>query len=499
MKLFFLFIFALFFVCSQAQTTAKTLAKSITETTELVKAQLDILEKDSDLKNASIGFIAIDIKSGENVAELNPDMSLVPASVQKVLTTATALELFGAGHRFKTTIEYTGNIDTEGVLHGNIYIRGGGDPTLGSKYFDNYWSSPDFMQTWVDSIKKAGIKSVKGKIVGDDSVFPLPVVPGSWMWSDIGNYFGASPCGLTIYDNTFEIIFSSGPNHGDSTWVDSVVPPMPGLILDNFVKASNESADNAYIYGAPFSNYRIATGTIPKGKDHFNVRASMPDPALYAATELQNRLVAAGVSCTAEPSTKRQMRLDKIIDTLPGKKLVVSSSPSLIQIINQTNMISYNLYAEHLLYLIGLKKYGSGEAFSGSKAIEAYWDSKGINTKGMYVNDGCGLSRMDVVTARQLAGVLKYMKSSGNSEAFFKSLPVAGKSGTMSSFGDGTTAEGRLVAKTGSMTRVRSYAGYVKTTSGKEIVFAFIVNNYNCSSGKMKTKMEKVLVTLSQK
>ncbi|MBN2681730.1 MAG: D-alanyl-D-alanine carboxypeptidase/D-alanyl-D-alanine-endopeptidase [Bacteroidales bacterium] len=480
-------IFSLIINIIVSQTVSNIIPKPI-------DTQIAIFEKDSDLKNASISFLAIDVSDGTTVSELNPDMSLIPASVQKAVTTATILELFGSGHRFVTKIEYNGEIDSNGVLNGDLYITGGGDPALGSRFYKDHYGN--FISAWADSVEKIGIKTINGRIIADESIFPVPVVPGSWTWSDIGNYFGAYASGLTIFDNTYELSFSSGLKNGDSTRIDSIIPKIPNMVFLNKVKSSDNNSDNAYIYGGPYSDFRIIHGTIPKGKKDFRIKGSIPNPALLAAEFLKEKLIAKSINIVGETTTSLMLELDNNIDTLPRKTITQTLSPTLASLVNQTNMVSYNLFAEHFVKHLGVKRYSCGDTYSGTMAVENFWASKGIDTKGMYINDGCGLSRMNVITARQICGILSYMYKSKNKKVYFESLPVSGKSGTMSSFARGTSTDGKIHAKTGTISRVRSFAGYIEANNGKVYSFSIIVNNFNCSSNKMKKKIETVLTAL---
>lgn len=161
-------------------------------------------------------------------------------------------------------------------------------------------------------------------------------------------------------------------------------------------------------------------------------------------------------------------------------------------------MASMNLYAEHLLYHIGLAKYKSGDQGSGATALTNFWKDKGLNTDGMFVYDGSGLSRFNAINSRQLVDALKYMRNSKEFMYFQSSLPVAGKSGTLRNMCKGTAAEGKVMAKSGTMDRVKSYAGYVKTNSKKEFAFAIIVNNYTCTYDELKKRMEKFMIKLAE-
>lgn len=456
---------------------------------------INVLKSDFSLKNASISFIVKDLDSNKVISEYNPNTSLPSASTMKVITTATALDMLGSYRKFETSLKYDGYIDSNCVLHGNIYIVGGGDPTLGSKHFQKKYGL--FLPNWVIEISELGIDSIAGSVIGDASYFSDEYVAATWTWGDIGNYYGAGVSGLSIYDNTVKFEFSSGPNAKDSTFIDCFYPYTPDLTIDNRVKASNTKKDLAYVYGGPNNPIRTIKGTIPKGQVEYVVKGAMHEPAYVAAFELESALWEKGIKVGGNATTIRRLKSSGSYFESERKEITVNKSPTISQIVYWTNLISNNLYAEHLLKHIGVKKYHDGSVFSSTLAVTKYWKSKGVDMSGFYMNDGSGLSRSNAVTSAQLVAVLEYMKlKSKYSKSFLSSLPVAGKTGTMRSIGKKTKIYGNLKAKSGTMTRIKSYAGYVKSASGRNLAFAIIVNNHNCTSFQIKKKLEAVMVAL---
>lgn len=487
----------------KAHASAKAKAKTVTEKKsenkikfESINSEIEKLKKDTSLKNASISFFATDLESKETIAELNPDQSLTPASTQKIVTTAAALEILGVGTRFKTSVEYDGEIDSTGTLNGNIYIRGGGDPCLGSGIFEKTYYKPLFYSIWTDSIVNRKIKKISGAIIGDASIFD-DQTPSTWIWGDMANYYGATAYGISIYDNVYSLLFDTGKEKGDSTKIIGTDPIIPKLTLTNNVKSSNDLKDNSYIVGAPFDPTRYVYGFLPKDKKKFSVRGSIPDPALLIACEFNAYLDSAGITTAKEPTTTRQLKIENNTDVQKRTSLCGIWSPRVSDIVYWTNHVSMNLYAETFVKHIGLKKFGSGDTWSGIKAITDFWKSRGIDTRGMYLQDGSGLSRFNSISARQIVQILSYMKKSKLYETFYGSLPTAGLSGTIKKMFKNTNAEKNLSAKSGYMSRIRSYGGYVQTLSKRSVAFSIIVNNYNCNDQEMKEKIEIILVKLA--
>ncbi len=467
--------------------------------TQSFDMQEKILEftKQKGLKNASIGFLLIDLKTGKEIARLNPDMSLSPASTMKLFSTATAIEVLGENHKFETIIQYDGIIK-EGVLYGNIYIKGGGDPVLGSKRFSKYYNNPFFVAEWAKAVKNLGITKIEGAVIGDAQYFSTNIIPRLRAWEDMANYYGIGACGLSIYDDLYKLSLKSGYNAGDTTYVQEIEPEIPGLSFENHVKASNSRRDEAFIFGEPYNYQRVIRGTIPKASSNFTIKGALPDPAHFAALELEKYLNSINIELTKPVTTIRRLSLEKKYKHTKRKDIYTTFSPKLSEIIHTTNKISYNLYPEHLIVHVGKKLLGTNDNEMGTKAIKQFWTRKGMDTEGMFIYDGSGLTRYNFITARQLTFLLKYMKNKGKYyENFNNSLPVAGKSGTLRRLCKGTNAQGNVRAKSGSISKVRAYSGYVSSLSGEEMAFAIMVNNYTCKDSQMRKMLEKLMINMA--
>lgn len=463
-----------------------------------LKSAVDALKNDYDLQNASLSILIKENTSGKTITSLTPKRALAPASSMKTITTSTALSILGANYQFKTQLQYSGSIEN-GILNGNIYIKGGGDPSLGSTKVVGGKSSFAILKIWVEAVKKLGITKINGKIIADATIFEEMTVPYTWQWNDIGNYYGAGASGLSFMDNTYQLFFKSGAKEGNPTTLLKFQPQIPGLQFSNQVKTGKYgSGDNAYIFGSPYTYFRYVNGTIPPNKSLFSIKGSIPDPAYYAAYRLHYALKNAGISVSQSPSSVRILKSEKKPFEKNRKTFHTTSSPPLSAIVQRINVYSDNLYAEHLLKYLGWYKLKKGNLESGKKVVESFGTSIGLNLKGFYMEDGCGLSRQDAVSAEHFVNMLQKISKSGIYTTFFNSLPIAGKTGTMKYVCGGTTAQGRVFAKSGYMTRVLSYVGYVKSVSGKTYTFALLVNNYNCKYAVMKKKFEKIMVKIAQ-
>ena len=337
-----------------------------------------------------------------------------------------------------------------------------------------------------------GITKIDGRIIADASEFGYEGAPDGWNWVDMGNYYGAGPSGLTIFDNLIEFNFRVPASIGATSKIRSIRPHVPWMTFTNYVQASSRAGDNAYIYGAPYSMDRFARGTLPAGTSSFVVKGSLPDPERQFAYELSLILTEKGIAFE-EYTTARSLEIMSNNTSYESRELLLDhKGKSLGEIIDLTNFRSVNLFAEHLVCLVGYVKGGKGNTYTGLATLEAYWANKFMST-GLHVNDGSGLSRTNAIAAKHFTGLLLAMHKSKNSKRFKASLPTSGETGTMRYICDGQAGSGRIQAKSGSMTRIKSYSGYVSSRSGKTLIFALIVNDQGCNNSTLITRMESVM------
>lgn len=453
-----------------------------------IKSLPESWRNNKDLKSASIGFCVMDASTSSVIAEYNSHQFLIPASTLKVLTTSAALGILGNTFRYETKIAYSGTLDkATGVLNGDLVILGSGDPTLQSEYFLR--DSVPITDTWAKILKQKGIREIKGKIIGDASVFEHKV-PSTWIWGDIGNYFGTVPCGLSYCDNKFKLIYDTR-QAGSMTDAPKIKTRYfsHSLSITSSVVARG-SEDEAYVYGDPFSYEKTVIGSLPPNKKNYEVEAALPDPALLCAEALYTSLTEAGIICE-----KRKVKSEyyKSIVSASLQTLHIHTSPMLDNIVLYTNLKSNNMYCESLVLTLG-----NGSRDAGIEAIKNYWQKRGMDISELFMSDGSGLSRANSITTFFQCQVLaKMYRDSLHFRAFNASLPVAGKSGSMSNIGKETYIEANLRAKTGYINRARGYCGYLTTKNGKEIAFSILFNNYNCSAKEAKLELEKFMVALA--
>ncbi|MGC9330407.1 MAG: D-alanyl-D-alanine carboxypeptidase/D-alanyl-D-alanine endopeptidase [Bacteroidales bacterium] len=435
-------------------------------------------DKVPELQTAGVSYIVMDTKTGKTLEAHREHISMTPASTMKIIATAAAMDKFGSEHCFETKLAISGKIE-DGVLHGNVYILGGGDPALGSMRFPNYYYTPfSFLKSWSDAIKETGIIKIDGDIIGSENQDLLNKIPRTWIWEDIANYYGASPSLLNIYENTYQLSFDTGTKAGDATVIKKITPDDLNIEFQNQVTAAEGGGDHAYIFGIPGTPQRTVRGTLPAGHDNFTIKGAIPNPALLTAKHLRDELEKNGIEVTGNATTGIPNSKTKTIHTL--------KSPPLTDLIKLTHYKSINLYA-NMIGLLFSEKRIMDEALQN---LITYWNEKGLRTEGMKLEDACGLSGFNQVSAYQLAYILKYMYDSEYADAFKASLPISGVSGTLKYFGRNNDFHSKFTGKSGSIKRVNCYAGYLEAKSGKEVIVVSMINRYDDESANLRNIQE---------
>ena len=420
-----------------------------------------------------------------------------PASVLKTVATATALEILGEDYRYPTTLEYDGILEN-GTLEGNLYIKGSGDPSLGSSHFAP--GQNKFLSTWIAALQKAGIKHITGSVISDESIFDTEGVSIKWLREDMGNYYAPGSYGISIFDNMYKLSLQTGAA-GTRPVLKGTEPDIPFIRFKNYLKAAPVSSDSAYIIGAPLDDVRYLYGVLPANREAYVLKGDIPDPALYLARYLTDQLQQKGIRVDGSPSCYRIEVEENRWKKGERKEIVTTYSPTLREIASICNHVSHNLYADALVKTVGLQyKPRRNEMISsfgrGVQVVKEYWEKKGLDVFPLRMNDGSGLAPADKVSAGFMGELLVYMATeSAVSDAFIASLPQAGIEGSVRNFLKGSKLQGKAHLKSGGITGVRSYAGYI-TKDGRTYAVAVFSNNYSCPMSRMTRALEKLLLQL---
>lgn len=454
------------------------------------------LREDPVLRHATISFCAMDLESGQIIAENLSNASIPTASTTKLFATASALEILGPNFTPSTRVYATQKINASGTIAGDLWIRGGGDVSLGSRYYNETGKEADFLVKWADTLYSMGVRTIEGKIIGDASEFGYQGVPDGWGWSDIGNYYGSGPSGLPIFDNMLRYYFKINGTLGAKAELLRTFPEVEGLHFDSYIVGSKQSGDHSYIFGGPFSTYRFGNGHLPINSNAFMVKGSLPDPELQFAVALKKALVERGIKVLGVAQGARSSDIEVAWKRYATMHLLYSHTGQTLQSVAfWTNQKSVNLFAEQLICWVGYHANGHGDTENGLNHIEKFWKGK-FPTEGLFLTDGSGLSRSNGISAKHFCDLLRYMYQSKNSQAFLETLPIAGVSGTLKEVCQNQAAHGKIYAKSGTMKRIKSYAGYAFGSNGKKRAFAITINNYTTSNEQVLRRIEKVMNAL---
>ncbi|HCW14572.1 MAG TPA: D-alanyl-D-alanine carboxypeptidase/D-alanyl-D-alanine-endopeptidase [Parabacteroides merdae] len=449
------------------------------------------------MRGASFSLVVKDVQEGRTVYSYDTDRLQSPASVLKTVATATALEILGEDYRYPTTLEYDGILEN-GTLEGNLYIKGSGDPSLGSSHFAP--GQNKFLSTWIAALQKAGIKHITGSVISDESIFDTEGVSIKWLREDMGNYYAPGSYGISIFDNMYKLSLQTGAA-GTRPVLKGTEPDIPFIRFKNYLKAAPVSSDSAYIIGAPLDDVRYLYGVLPANREAYVLKGDIPDPALYLARYLTDQLQQKGIRVDGSPSCYRIEVEENRWKKGERKEIVTTYSPTLREIASVCNHVSHNLYADALVKTVGLQyKPRRNEMISsfgrGVQVVKEYWEKKGLDVFPLRMNDGSGLAPADKVSAGFMGELLVYMATeSAVSDAFIASLPQAGIEGSVRNFLKGSKLQGKARLKSGGITGVRSYAGYI-TKDGKTYAVAVFSNNYSCPMSRMTRALEKLLLQL---
>ena len=420
---------------------------------------------------ANMSVLVQNINTGEVIDSYRPDHVVPPASVMKLLTTGAALETMGPGFRFPTILEYTGTIEN-GVLHGDLYIKGSCDPSLGWK------GRTAFLDKWLKAIREAGIQKIDGAVIADMTMLDAEAQNPNWLCEDAGNYYAPGIFALNYYGNTMNIVLQSG-EPGSVAKVLKTEPAVEDIYFINHIRCDKITYDGAFVSGLPYSRERYLTGAVPSNLGTFGVKGDLPNPGLLLARHLTNRLREAGIT------VKRDATYIADYNPLTPPRTVIYThySEPLSEIIKETNVNSNNLYAEALFRYLGTRYTLPGTIHNSQDLLRDYWRRRGVNIQNAIIKDGCGLAPQDAVSAKTFVQLLTIMSRSENKEAWLASLPVSGQSGTLKSLCPQTELEGRIHAKSGTIAGTKNFAGYIDMPNGDTWVFAILINS---APGKAK-------------
>jgi D-alanyl-D-alanine carboxypeptidase/D-alanyl-D-alanine-endopeptidase (penicillin-binding protein 4) len=457
-----------------------------------LRRAIDSVANSPEFSNGHWGVLVVTM-AGDTLYSRNAGKLFMPASNQKLLTSAVALTQLGPDYRYRTIFIAHGVI-ADGVLEGDLGVIGRGDPSV-SDHMRHDAMLP--LREMADSLSARGIKRIRGKVLAEGNAFPDPVLGFGWSWDDLESDYSAAVDELLFNEGFSTVIIRAGQAPGDSVQVETrptrtwprvrasvtTVAPLPAttdstspLVPQPVVVVRKDTLTGDV----------IVTGTIVAGDSVIEtVTHRDPDAAYIAA--LREALTDKGIVIGDEAGPA----------AATGDTIAVMISPPLSEILPIFLKPSQNQIGEMLFKTIGLERGAAGTAIAGRRVVEAQLKAWGARDDGYVVRDGSGLSRYDYVSPETIVHILDAMRRDRNFPLFYQSLPIAGVDGTIQTRMRGTPAENNVHAKTGSVAQARSLSGYVRALDGDTLMFSILANNWTVPPSRVTAAADSIAARLA--
>lgn len=435
-----------------------------------------------EVNEAFWGIAVYDLDDEEMIYSRNPEQAFLPASNQKLITSATALDILGSTHRYETVLHYNGTTSGS-VMRGDLILEGSGDPTFGSTQVQG----KDPLKVWSNRLAEMGVERIEGRLIGDDNAFDDHPYPHGWTVNYItdqkGRYMGNSAGGLSYRDNVVPVkVQATRP--GASPRVK--VQPEGVVSIDNNATTSSRWRGNTLQVNRTFStNELILTGSIARSYSG-TIAVPVSDPTAFTLKSFEHHLQESGIK-----TTLKLVDIDDLENPPDrGSPLFVEYSQPLAEITAIVNKESNNFYAEQVF-----RSYGwGGSARGAARRSKSFLQEADINTRKLLIHDGSGLSRKDLVTPTSIVKLLAHMNEHEEREAFLASLPQGGEPNTTLDYRLHRTP---VQAKTGSLEFVRALSGYTERPNGNRVAFALFANNYTSPSYQISRTIDDIVRAVS--
>jgi D-alanyl-D-alanine carboxypeptidase/D-alanyl-D-alanine-endopeptidase (penicillin-binding protein 4) len=463
-----------------------------------------VLESSPAAQRTFWGVQVLDLEKGASLFELNSNHFFVPASNTKLFTTALALVRLGPDHRFYTTVVAEAPPDASGRLAGDLRLVGGGDPLLSARTVP-YQKGPTVgnplqaIEDLAAQVVSRGVRRIAGDVVGDDTAYLWAPYPEGWAQNDALWEYGAPVSALTINDNAVSLtIRPSGL---------ILSPALEYYVIDNRLRVGPQLERRIRLERLPGARQLRLWGTLPAGSSaEAQLLLAIDDPALYAAYALSDALTRRGVAISGRPVARHRFA-NEVLDLTTGPaaspaasgvELARRSSPPLVELLRIIDKVSQNLHAELVLREVARLRRNIGSREAGLEELRQFLTEAAIEETSYRIEDGSGLSRLNLVTPDTVARLLAHMYRSPHRDAWLSLLPIGGEDGTLASRFDGNPEARRIRAKTGTVSHVSALAGYVESRSRGLLAFSILANNYNAPASEIRTIIDRIGIVLAQ-
>ena len=481
-----LFIGLFLFSCS---TVSQSIQKKGDADFNVMMNKIDALVNDEAFAHAHWGVMIKSLDSDEVWYEHNQDRLFMPASNNKIPSTAAALKVLGPDFRFETHVLTNGE-QKGSTLNGDIVVWSNGDPTMYEKYVGH---SKAIFEAWADSLKTMGIKRITGDIIGDDDAFDDVHIGEGWAWDYLSIWYAAQFGALQFNENYVDVkIVPPTTLDGEVVLIPNIKSSYFNLIADFDIV--NEGYNRIYLNRDFYSNDIIFSGQLVAGSDTTERTPTIDNPTKFYVHVLKETLEENGISVEGDP-----VDCDDIDGWVHAphdsgyRELTHYYSVPLSEVARRLMKRSQNMYAETMPRVLSWYETGLGSIETGRKIMDSVFVEFGIEPGTWVYADGSGLTRYDYISPQILVKILEGMFHSDLKDVWVNSLPIAGVDGTLKKRMIGTAAEQKVYAKTGTISNVRGLSGYTTTGAGENIVFSFLVNGHLLSSAETERITDSIL------
>ena len=482
-----------------------------------LQSQIDQIVRQPVLQAGFFAVKIISLDTSQIIFEQDANKFVRPASNMKLYTVAAAFDRLTPDYHFMTSV-YAKEKPDKGTIKGDLIVYGRGDPSIAARFNNgDYFKG---INDLADRIVGAGVKRVKGDLVGDESYFNGAPLGSGWEWEDLQWGYGAEVSALTVNDNAIDLSVKPGDRVGGPVVITAGPPTASFMTIENHaVTLPRGSKSDLRVYRGLGANTLEITGSLPLGDNGFSGSVAVSDPASAFVALLRDALSKRGVKVDGRLRTVDARAGGLVPNGSTGVAQSNSNQSALLEIASlqsppfsliaaQTLKPSQNLYTEIILRTLGKQRGAAApptttsistetDEEAGLQIVRDFLHQAGVSDSSLYLSDGSGLSRNDMITANATVQLLTFMTKHRYFAAFRDALPIAGVDGTLRTRMRGTPAENNVRAKTGSLSSVASLSGYVTTAAGEHLVFSMMLNNYPDAAALRRDSIDAIAVLLA--